>query len=100
MGAGASGFKSEQEALKAGKTQEEIDAWKKANEKPKFYYFGLPGRGLVVFMNRMPLHWVYLLTAINLFIFLRFASYCIKFMARKVGRMCTSKISKSRKKRF
>ena len=53
MGAGASGFMSEQEALKAGKTQDEINAWKKVNPKPKLMYFGMPGRALVVFMNRM-----------------------------------------------
>ena len=51
MGAGASGYMSEEEALKAGKSQQEINAWKKANPKPKLLYFGLPGRGLVVFMN-------------------------------------------------
>ena len=48
MGSGASGFKSEEEALKAGKTQEDIDAWKKANLKPKLVYFPIPGRAEVV----------------------------------------------------
>ena len=51
MGSGASGFKSEEEALKAGKTQEEIDAWKKANAKPRLLYFNVTGRGQVVLIN-------------------------------------------------
>jgi len=64
MGTGASAsapFASEEEALKAGKTQEEIDAWKKENAsqsteetaskakdpggKPTLHYFDISGRG-------------------------------------------------------